>query len=90
MFKLNAANRLRALTEVHSDAFEGWINSLQFQYKRPEGANYVVVDASYAEVQDKLGSDGWTDDGDGEFSKGEHACAIAKVGAGRTRITDRG
>jgi hypothetical protein len=90
MFKLNAAHRLRALTEVYSDAFEGWINSLQFEYDRPEGANYVVVNASYAEVQDKLRSDGWTDDGDGEFSKGDHECAIAKAGAARTRITDRG
>ena len=89
MFKLNAARRLFALYEVHSDAFEGWINSLQFEYKRPEGANYVIVDAPIREVADKLRSDGWTHDGEGEYSKGEHACAIAKEGS-RTRITDRG
>lgn len=90
MFKLNAANRLRAWHEVYSDAFEGWINSLQFEYDRPEGADYVVVNASYDEVASKLRSDGWTDDGDGEYSKGDHACAIARAGTGRTRITDRG
>jgi hypothetical protein len=90
MFKLNAARRLFALTEVYSDAFEGWINSLQFEYKRPSGVNYVIVDAAYPEVEDKLRSDGWSEGEDGEFSKGDHACSIAKVGAGRTRVTDRG
>jgi hypothetical protein len=90
MIKLNAANRLRAWTEVHSDAFEGWINSLQFEYDRPDGADYVIVDASYGEVKSKLRSDGWTDNGDGEFSKGDHACALAREGADKTRVIDRG
>jgi hypothetical protein len=90
MFKLNAARRLLAMHEVHSDAFEGWINSLQFEYDRPEGADYVVVDSTYDEVESKLRADGWTEGKDGEFTKGEHGCAIAKAGSGMTRITDRG
>ena len=90
MFKLNAARRLFAMHEVHADPFEGWINSLQYEYKRPAGANYVIVNAPLQECSDKLRSDGWKHDGDGEYSKGEHACSLAKEGAGRTRITDRG
>ena len=89
MLKLNAASRLLSMYEVHADPFEGWINSLQFTYDRPEGANYVTVDATVSEVSSKLKSDGWTHAGSGEFSKGEHACHIAKEGT-KTRITDRG
>jgi hypothetical protein len=88
MFKLNAASRLTAMHEVHADPFEGWINSLQFTYDRPEGKNYVTVDATPTEVVTKLRSDGWTSKGKGLYTKGEHSCLISRDG-NKARITDR-
>ena len=89
MIKLNAAFRLKALHEVYADPFEGWINSLQFTYDRPEGANYVTVDASPTEVVTKLRNDGWTSKGKGVYTKGEHSCVVSNDN-GKARITDRG
>jgi len=90
--KLNAAARLLATKEVNADAFEGWINSLQYEYKRPSsGTDYVIVDASLSEVSDKLYDEGWGKARRSDivqFSKGEHSVKLDPEGTGRTRITD--
>jgi hypothetical protein len=75
-----------ATTEVEADAFEGWINTLKYTYDRPEGADYVVVDATYDEVTHKLQSEDWHQNGK-NFSKGQHEVEVEKAGDDKTKIT---
>lgn len=71
--------------EVEADAFEGWINTLQYEYTRDEGET-ATVDASRDEVARKLKDNDWSENGD-EFSKGEHVVTLEAVGDDKTKIT---
>lgn len=93
--KLNASARIRRIramqedegTLVQGDAFEGWINSLQYRYQRPEGEDYVILDADPGEVLNKLKGDGWIGTEKGHFTKGEHEVQVHNAGQGKTKIT---
>jgi len=92
MFKLNAAQRLfstrevDSMHEVHADPFEGWINTLQYEYDRPEGQNYAIVQAPNREVFNKLRGNDWTGSPK-SISKGEHSVSLTPEGSDRTRVT---
>jgi len=84
-----AIKRLCATSEIDADSFEGWINTLQYEYTRPEGADYVIVNAPEAEIRDKLYSQEWNGvkDRSGDMSKGEHQVNVKSEDENSTRIT---
>jgi hypothetical protein len=83
---VTATLRLLATSEVSADAFEGWVNSLQYDYERPEGADYIILNAPLSEVEDKLRADGWVIE-DLYATKGEHAVTLKGMN-GKTRVRD--
>lgn len=88
--ELNAASRVLA-TEVLADAFEDWVNTLDYKYERPEGADYVIVDAPMEEVVEKLYANDWARarrSDIAQFMKGKQS-VILKAEGKRTRITDQ-
>ena len=95
--KLNAAARLKATMdqeytdiegdeEVSADAFEGFTNTLPADgYHRPEGADYVILNAPLATIQNHLKKQEWTSKGN-TWSKGEHAVELTDAGEGKTQM----
>ena len=89
-FQIEAASRLKA-TMLEADAFEGWINTLQLTYDRPDGKNYAVVDAPLATVQKLLYGNDWGKQRRNDkvvFSKGNHTIELEAQGDKKTKITD--
>jgi hypothetical protein len=93
MIKIHAAQRLFSVQEVrsmhhevHADPFEGWINTLQYTYDRPEGQAYAIVDAPMRDVFNKLRGNEWAGSPD-SISKGDHTVSLKPEGQDKTRIT---
>ncbi|QRE00247.1 hypothetical protein [Burkholderia phage BCSR5] len=77
--------------ELMADTFEGFINSLQFDYDRPDGANFVIVDAPVSQVHQKLIDFGWGMAKRNDkhiMAKGQHSVELQKADGGRTKIID--
>jgi len=86
--KVEAALRLVAVSKMEADAFEGWVNTLQYAYERPDNEDFVIVDAPLKDVEAKLYANDWAKARSAEvnhFSKGEHEVELEDIG-NKTKI----
>lgn len=89
--RIRASREIRARQMVEGDAFEGWINSLQYDYERPEGADFVIVNVPKDQLAQRLRDEEWTTmrrNDIHQMSKGEHSVVLEEAGDGKTKIID--